>query len=516
MSRRRGEFEHRTSIFEGAFRAWSYLGGLDPIELEAKSVEELDPLSSIAVERSKFDPRLTSPECKEQLEEKDIERRIFPYEPLPRSGLQHSFVQAILTPWLGQEADSNAIQLGLTTLRTWWQHRRKGESGSAIAALGTEKMLGVVDHYTRHFFSLACHVVKNGKESPPKTYFAKMKELEKQRSKQSKRRLRDAEKENGTGVTLQTGMRKSSSLSLQSNSPTSMGSESTASELIGAFRGATEHKQGLLEASSVHGAASLNGTSNLSALEQFALIQSHLYPESRPSMGQYNPETINLSLQQLALQKQIDETKSLLMEELYMASLNKETQSNPRRSSLPISTTLTEKNYSVPRTGSETLCHPSYGNTPKGFNVEAGIDNKVPIVVIYPSGEAHIAMRVDGIDSLHCVKIVETVLKGCSGKKAPIEGLLDAAADHELSTVMIKIDKSSNARRIAKESSRNMAMVGYTARVIERSSELAVVTANADPGIFEVLANTEITDLFDWSSVCSCVETGFSRKDCMR
>ncbi len=105
MSRRRGEFEHRTSIFEGAFRAWSYLGGLDPIELEAKSVEELDPLSSIAVERSKFDPRLTSPECKEQLEEKDIERRIFPYEPLPRSGLQHSFVQAILTPWLVQEAD---------------------------------------------------------------------------------------------------------------------------------------------------------------------------------------------------------------------------------------------------------------------------------------------------------------------------------------------------------------------------------------------------------------------------
>jgi len=59
-------------------------------------------------------------------------------------------------------------------------------------------------------------------------------------------------------------------------------------------------------------------------------------------------------------------------------------------------------------------------------------------------------------------------------------------------------------------------MVGYTAKVIERSAEIALVNGNTDPGIFEVLVNTEITDLFDWSSVCSCAETGFSRKDCMR
>jgi len=54
---------------------------------------------------------------------------------------------------LGPDADNDAIQLGLTTLRTWWQHRRKGESGSAVAALSTEKMKGVVEGYTRHFFS---------------------------------------------------------------------------------------------------------------------------------------------------------------------------------------------------------------------------------------------------------------------------------------------------------------------------------------------------------------------------
>ena len=45
MSRRRGEFEHRTSIFEGAFRAWSHLGGIDPVDLENKTIADLDPLN---------------------------------------------------------------------------------------------------------------------------------------------------------------------------------------------------------------------------------------------------------------------------------------------------------------------------------------------------------------------------------------------------------------------------------------------------------------------------------------
>ena len=54
MSRRRGEFEHRTSIFEGAFRAWSHLGGLEPEDLEGKSPNELDPLTNPHLN----DPRL--------------------------------------------------------------------------------------------------------------------------------------------------------------------------------------------------------------------------------------------------------------------------------------------------------------------------------------------------------------------------------------------------------------------------------------------------------------------------
>mmetsp|Transcript_62534 Transcript_62534/g.92973 ORF Transcript_62534/g.92973 Transcript_62534/m.92973 type:complete len:303 (-) Transcript_62534:53-961(-) len=222
MSRRRGEFEHRTSIFEGAFRAWSHLGGLDPADLENKTAAELDPLTNPL----KDDLRLlngkgvkgNSAENKEAAggsgddgggngvneEGQDGgsnsaatpgvfsgKRREYPYEPLPRTGLSHPFVQAILSPWLGADADQYTIQLGLTTLRTWWQHRRKGESGSAVAALGTDKMRGVVEGYTRHFFNLAHCLVTNDKEQPPRTLNNKMREVEKLRTKRNKKRARE-------------------------------------------------------------------------------------------------------------------------------------------------------------------------------------------------------------------------------------------------------------------------------------------------------------------------------------
>ena len=180
MSRRRGEFEHRTSIFEGAFRAWSHLGGLEPLDLETKPAANLDPLN-FPLEN---DPRLAAKKAKKEKKAENnnnnnddkagggggkLDKGDYPYEPLPRSGLAHPFVQAILSPWLGPDADQDAIQLGLTTLRTWWQHRRKGESGSAVVALGTEKMRGVVEGYTRHFFNLSHCLIVNDKEQPPRT-----------------------------------------------------------------------------------------------------------------------------------------------------------------------------------------------------------------------------------------------------------------------------------------------------------------------------------------------------------
>lgn len=70
MSRRRGEFEHRTSIFEGAFRAWSHLGGLDPLDLESKPAAELDPLTT-PIEHDLRKTRAAK-----------NGRREYPYEPL--------------------------------------------------------------------------------------------------------------------------------------------------------------------------------------------------------------------------------------------------------------------------------------------------------------------------------------------------------------------------------------------------------------------------------------------------
>jgi hypothetical protein len=152
MSRRRGEFEHRTSLFEGAYRAWSYLGDLEPDDVFHKLVSDLDPLTNI-------------PSGKKE----------WRYEALPRTGLEHPYVRAILKAWLGTDADDAAeVEQGLSTLRNWWQHRRKGESRSAVNALGTEKMRGIVDGYTRHFFTLAVGLVRSDKAMPPKTLLSRM------------------------------------------------------------------------------------------------------------------------------------------------------------------------------------------------------------------------------------------------------------------------------------------------------------------------------------------------------
>jgi hypothetical protein len=44
-----------------------------------------------------------------------------------------------------------------------------------------------------------------------------------------------------------------------------------------------------------------------------------------------------------------------------------------------------------------------------------GDPDAVPIVYVSENGDAMIAMAVDGITCAHCVKIVETVLRGCNG-----------------------------------------------------------------------------------------------------
>ena len=211
MSRRRGEFEHRTSIFEGAYRAWSHLGGCDANLIRkvrnadggdpnderinnnniindndnqhtrpAQQWEKLDPIlfphdmqSNLQrMGNGKGDERPGSIDENGDNEDQsklDPNQRFYPYEPLPRKGLSHPFVQAIVTVWIGHDIDT-----GLKTLRTWWQHRRKGITDTARTTLSTKRMAGIVDGYTRHFFQVLLHMVEHGKEQPPLTVCRKL------------------------------------------------------------------------------------------------------------------------------------------------------------------------------------------------------------------------------------------------------------------------------------------------------------------------------------------------------
>jgi len=457
MSRRRGEFEHRTSIFEGAFRAWSHLGGLEPEDLESKPASELDPLTT-PIEK---DGRMSKKKVAD-----NEKRREYPYEPLPRSGLAHPYVQAILSPWLGPDADNEAIQLGLTTLRTWWQHRRKGESGSAIAALGTEKMKGVVEGYTRHFFTLAHCLVMNDKEQPPRTLQTKTKDLEKLRSKRNKKRAREDEDSKLTALALSGYNNEQSALTSAINADLTDSNLSPLERLHAAQRRQLE-KNGPIH-------SSLAGVNT--GIAPVINIKNKCFP-GKVNLPQV-VESINLHANQLAHRGQVPSSK--------------------------------------------TFPSPITSLSPPVNTTQYGDPSMTPVVFVSDNGDIQIAMTVDGITCAHCVKIVETVLRGCNGNKSPIDGLLDAAADRALCMVLLKIDKSSNAKRIAFEAARNLAMVGYTAK----AKEMSVVTAGADKKVtmdlgalstaFEIVANTDSKDVFNWKIACACPDNGILRDDCAR
>ena len=448
MSRRRGEFEHRTSIFEGAFRAWSHLGGLKPEDLETRSVAELDPLDNPLID----DPRLAAT----KKETKNSQgAKLYPYEPLPRAGLTHPYIQAILSPWLGPEADQDAIQLGLTTLRTWWQHRRKGESGTAVAALSSEKMRGVVEGYTRHFFNLAHCLVVNDKEQPPRTLHTKLKELEKSRSKNKKKRARDDDETQIVSMVYGSGV--------------------------------------------PYPPAELEST--LSPLERLHAAQRRQLAES----GGVRSGVIGVS----------DITSRPLVD--------MKGKCVPGKLDLPAVVDAVNHHATQLAHRGQVIPNQVRSAGSGGDEYEYGDPNMTPVVFVSYNGDIQIAMAVEGITCAHCVKIVETVLKGCSASgKSPIDGLLDAAADRALCQVLIKIDKSSSAKKVAFEAARNLGMVGYTAKVKEMSivnaggDKKATMDLGALSTAFEVVATTDPQDVFDWNTPCSCPDNGILRDDCAR
>jgi copper chaperone CopZ len=452
MSRRRGEFEHRTSIFEGAFRAWSHLGGLEPEDLEGKAQDQLDPLTNPI--QNDFRNNGKNDKGANPI------RRKYPYEPLPRSGLTHPYVQAILSPWLGPGADNDAIQLGLTTLRTWWQHRRKGESGSAIAALGTEKMKGVVEGYTRHFFQLSYCLIMNDKEQPPRSLYTKMKELDKMRNKGS----RNKKKSDG-GSTMPSVTKK--------NALT------------------TEIEADLLN-------------KNLSPLEQLHRAQQRQLAGDGGIQSRVPTPNAIINMKNKCLPGAINLPEVVNAVNHHANQLAHSGVSNRNNRVPPI----------VPSAVVSASQQPSAS--------EYGDPNLIPIVFISRNIDIMLAMSIDGITCAHCVKIVETVLKGCNGNKSPIDGLLDAAADRVLNSVLLKIDKLSNAKRIAFEAARNLAMVGYTANAKELSSSIdqngkkSSIPVESFYKAFEDVARSDPKEIFDWEIHCSCPDNGVLREDCLR
>ena len=113
-------------------------------------------------------------------------------------------------------------------------------------------------------------------------------------------------------------------------------------------------------------------------------------------------------------------------------------------------------------------------------------------------------------------------MKGCNGNKSPIDGLLDAAADRVLCSVLIKIDRTTNAKRIAFEAARNLAMVGYTAKVKEMSMSVTrdgkkqTMPLDSLYNAFEAVSRSDPKTIFNRNNSCSCPDNGVLRDDCSR
>jgi len=87
--------------------------------------------------------------------------------------------------------------------------------------------------------------------------------------------------------------------------------------------------------------------------------------------------------------------------------------------------------------------------------------------------------------------------------------------------VLIRIDHPQNAKRIAFEASRNLAMVGYTATAKSMpvgGHQGKMMDAATLSRAFVAVANgsAEPRIAFDWNLPCTCPDNGVAREDCTR
>lgn len=144
-----------------------------------------------------------------------------------------------------------------------------------------------------------------------------------------------------------------------------------------------------------------------------------------------------------------------------------------------------------------------------------------PIVLVTPNPstgerEMQFYMTIVGITCAHCVKIVETVVKGCPGSPPPIDGLIDAVADMDSAFLIVKIDNISNCRRIAWESARNLSMVGYTAKAKSYTIPSGMSLENVYGLMERTIPGVVPMEGFNWDLDCDCPDNNVTRVDCSR
>ena len=174
--------------------------------------------------------------------------------------------------------------------------------------------------------------------------------------------------------------------------------------------------------------------------------------------------------------------------------------------------------------GNAAAPQPSF--TPAVDPSKYGDPNLTPLILLSPNNDIQFLMSIDGITCGHCVKIVETVLKGCPrpGKTtdSPIHGLIDASADRDMNAIIIKIAHVADARRIAHESARNLSMVGFNAvaRTVDITSlgyreEMTLSIMNRVFGMLPVV-EPSIGELIRWEEKCQCPDNEVMRGNCRR
>jgi len=379
MSRRRGEFEHRTSIFEGSYRAWSYLGSLDPHVATNLNPSTLE--SNIAVVL---------------------------YEPLPKNGLSNPFIMSIITPWLGENVKVEEVNSGLSILRTWWQHRRRGESATAIEALSSRRMSAIVMAYTKHFFALAhCLVIEEGEEAP--------------RSLQQKLRTyklsrvitnppRGSSSHGGASSSDDTSLLPQAQAQNQQSSAGNPLSEIYDRQTLELAMKSSE----VAMKSSICNPSIQNRTnSNMSSAPSLHIPYPSAGPPAMPTHNM--PPSADCAHTQNTFSKPV---RSILRDSSFSP------MGIQRHHSQPVGAEYTQQ-----------------------LSVSTSIPNhdheEAPIVTMDSAGNHHFALSVQGMEDGHCLKIVETLIRG-KGPRSPIDGVLSACASRTCDVgggVLVRVER---------------------------------------------------------------------------